>query len=126
MSCSDAVISRAGKTLRMNIRLRDKTTKEAKDLTGYKARMTWRLTPTAPVALLDIANDAGLVVQPAGELGLVTLVLTATQSRSLAPNNQRTESVAGLEIYDDGESPEEVVYSEIVNFVMSPEIPRES
>lgn len=125
MSCSDAVISRAGKTLRLNIRVRDKTTKEAMDLTGYKARMTWRLTPTAPTALLDIANGAGLVVQPDDEIGLVSLVLTAVQSRSLAPNNQRTESVAGLEIYDDAVSPEEVVYSEIVNCVMSPEIPRE-
>lgn len=83
------------------------------DLTGLKVRAQFRDpeyatgTTTSTTLLLELEDSDGIEITDAAG-GEITLTLTNAQTALLCPNNIKTVVAYGIEIYDDGVSPEVV------------------
>ncbi len=57
----------------------------ALDLSGYEARLVARIKRTDATPVINLTSDpvAGLVVEPGGAKGLITMVMTPTQTAAL-------------------------------------------
>lgn len=83
------------------------------DLTGLKVRAQFR-TPegatgltTSETLLVELEDSDGIEITDAAN-GEITLTLTNAQVALLCPDNVKTRVAYGIELYDDGASPEVV------------------
>jgi hypothetical protein len=87
-----------------------KQTGDPVDLTGLKVRAQIRTvagefgTTTSTTLLLDLPNGSGISISDPTD-GKITLTLTTAQTIALCPANVVTKVSYGIELYDDGVSP---------------------
>ena len=83
------------------------------DLTGLKVRAQFRDpeyatgTTTSTTLLLELEDSDGIEITDAAA-GEITLTLTNAQTATLCPDNIKTVVAYGIELYNDGGSPEVV------------------
>ena len=83
------------------------------DLTGLKVRAQFRTTAgatgltTSETLLVELEDSDGIEITDAAA-GEITLTLTNAQVALLCPDNVKTRAAYGIELYDDGVSPEVV------------------
>lgn len=88
-----------GATFRLVLRIRDKATQAAVDLTGYSARMHVRATVASTSTLIEATTANGkIVITPS--TGVITVTLSATETTALS----FTSAVYDLET-EDSSSP---------------------
>ena len=89
------------------------TTLTPVDLTGLKVRAQFRDpdgatgTTTDTTLLLELEDSDGIEITDAAA-GEITLTITNAQTETLCPDNIKTVVAYGIELYNDGGSPEVV------------------